>query len=104
MTTQEITQETCHVHGYSPQKQEYLRRLKLIEGQVRGVARMVEADEYCIDVLTQTSAITSALKAVNLALLKDHLEHCVAEAVREGGETAQEKFDEVMAAVKRLAK
>ena len=104
MTTQEIAPDACHTHGYSPQKQEYLRRLKLIEGQVRGVARMVEADEYCIDVLTQTSAITSALKAVNLALLKDHLEHCVAEAVREGGETAQEKFDEVLAAVKRLAK
>lgn len=104
MSVQEIVTESCHEHGYSPRKQEYLRRLKLIEGQVRGVARMVEADEYCIDVLTQTSAITSALKAVNLALLKDHLEHCVAEAVREGGDTAQEKFDEVMAAVKRLAR
>ena len=93
-----------HTHGYSPDKQAYLRRLKLVEGQVRGIARMVEDDEYCIDVLTQVSAATSALKSVSLALLKDHLEHCVAEAAREGGDVAQQKFDEVIDAVRRLAK
>lgn len=91
-------------HGYSDAKQAYLRRLKLIEGQARGLARMVEDDVYCIDILTQVSAVTSALKAVSMGLLKDHLEHCVAEAARVGGPEADEKFDEVIQAVKRLTK
>ena len=73
-------------------------------GQARGIARMVEQDEYCIDIMTQISAVTSALKAVSMALLKDHLEHCVAAAVREGGDAAQEKFDEAMTAISRLAR
>ena len=95
----------CHAqHGYTADKQAYLRRLRLIEGQARGVARMVEQDEYCIDIMTQISAVTSALKAVSMALLKDHLEHCVAAAVREGGDAAQEKFDEAMTAISRLAR
>lgn len=91
-------------HGYTPEKQAYLRRLRLIEGQTRGVARMVENDEYCIDVLTQISAITSALKAVSLGLLEDHLEHCVVNAALEGGEVAEEKLHEAMQAIRRLAK
>lgn len=91
-------------HGYTPQKQAYLRRLRLIEGQARGIARMVENDEYCIDVLTQVSAVTSALKAVSLGLLEDHLEHCVVNAAREGGDVAQEKLHEAMQAIRRLAK
>ncbi len=91
-------------HGYAPQKQAYLRRLRLIEGQARGIARMVENDEYCIDVLTQVSAVTSALKAVSLGLLEDHLEHCVVNAAREGGEVAEEKLHEAMQAIRRLAK
>ena len=90
--------------GYAADKQAYLRRLRLIEGQARGIARMVEQDEYCIDIMTQISAVTSALKAVSMALLKDHLEHCVAAAVREGGDAAQEKFDEAMTAISRLAR
>ena len=95
----------CHAqHGYTADKQAYLRRLRLIEGQARGIARMVEQDEYCIDIMTQISAVTSALKAVSMALLKDHLEHCVAAAVREGGDAAQEKFDEAMTAISRLAR
>ncbi len=95
----------CHaVHGYTASKGSYLRRMRLIEGQVRGIQRMLEADEYCIDIMTQVSAITSALKAVSMALLKDHLEHCVAAAAREGGEVAQEKFDEAMTAIARLAR
>ena len=91
-------------HGYTPQKQAYLRRLRLIEGQARGIARMVEDDVYCIDVLTQVSAVTSALKAVSLGLLEDHLEHCVVNAAREGGEVAEEKLQEAMQAIRRLAK
>ena len=91
-------------HGYTPQKAEYLRRLKLIEGQARGIARMVEEDKYCIDVLTQISAVTSALKAVSMGLLGDHLSHCVADAARKGGPEADEKLDEAMQAIRRLAK
>ncbi|QXT62625.1 MULTISPECIES: metal-sensitive transcriptional regulator [Tessaracoccus] len=91
-------------HGYTPQKAEYLRRLKLIEGQARGIARMVEEDKYCIDVLTQISAVTSALKAVSMGLLEDHLSHCVADAARKGGPEADEKLDEAMQAIRRLAK
>lgn len=94
---------TAH-HGYTPQKQAYLRRLRLIEGQARGIARMVENDEYCINVLTQVSAVTSALKAVSLGLLEDHLEHCVVNAAREGGDVAEEKLHEAMQAIRRLAK
>lgn len=90
-------------HGYSPRKADYLRRLKRIEGQARGVARMVDEDEYCIDVLTQISAVRSALQAVAMGLMEDHLEHCVANAAKEGGPKAQEKLDEAMRAIRRLA-
>lgn len=101
----ENTESGCRAeHGYAATKDAYLRRMRLIEGQARGVARMIEQDEYCIDVMTQISAVSSALKAVSMALLKDHLEHCVAAAAREGGETAQQKFDEAMAAISRLAR
>ena len=101
----EKEREGCHAqYGYTAEKQAYLRRLRLIEGQTRGIARMVKQDEYCIDIMTQISAVTSALKAVSMALLKDHLEHCVAAAVREGGDEAQEKFDEAMTAISRLAR
>lgn len=91
-------------HGYTPEKENYLRRLRLIEGQTRGIARMVEEDQYCIDVLTQISAVQSALKAVSLGLLEDHLGHCVAHAAAMGGVEADEKLDEAMAAIRRLAK
>lgn len=91
-------------HGYTPEKANYLRRLKLIEGQARGIARMVEEDKYCIDILTQISAIQSALKAVSFGLLEDHLGHCVAHAAAKGGEEADEKLEEAMAAIRRLAK
>lgn len=107
MSEQEIavpTPEGAVQYGYTPQKQAYLRRLRLIEGQARGIARMVENDEYCIDVLTQVSAVTSALKAVSLGLLEDHLEHCVVNAAREGGEVADAKLHEAMQAIRRLAK
>ena len=93
---------TAHAHrGYTSEKAAYLRRLKLIEGQVRGIARMVDEDKYCIDVLTQVAAATSALKAVSLGLLGDHLSHCVADAARSGGPEADEKLDEALQAITR---
>lgn len=103
----EITTEaTCHHtgHGYTPEKTAYLRRLRLIEGQTRGIARMVEEDQYCIDILTQVAAVTSALKAVSLGLLNDHLSHCVADAARQGGPEADAKIEEAMQAIKRLVR
>ena len=93
---------SCHTtHGYTPEKAAYLRRLKLIEGQTRGIARMVEEDQYCIDILTQVTAVTSALKAVSLGLLNDHLSHCVADAARQGGPEAEEQLDDAMQALQR---
>lgn len=91
-------------HGYIQDKHRYLARLRRIEGQVRGIHRMVEADEYCIDILTQVSAVNSALKNTALALLDDHMRHCVAHAAAAGGEEAEEKFREVADAIARLSK
>jgi DNA-binding FrmR family transcriptional regulator len=70
-------------HGYSANKEAYLRRLKRIEGQVRGIARMVDEDKYCIDILTQVSAVTKALHAVSLGLVEEHIGHCVVGAAAE---------------------
>ena len=92
------------MHGYTPDKDEYLKRLRRIEGQVRGLQRMVEEDKYCIDILTQVSAVNKALQSVALGLLDDHLEHCVAEAVAQGGDTAAEKVREASDAIARLVK
>ncbi|MGQ0843054.1 MAG: metal-sensitive transcriptional regulator [Sporichthyaceae bacterium] len=82
----------------------YLKRLNRIEGQVRGIAKMVEADKYCIDILTQVSAATRALEAVALGLLEDHLRHCVSEAAADGGPVAAEKIAEASAAIARLVR
>ena len=90
--------------GYIDDKADLLARLARIEGQVRGLARMVERDTYCIDVLTQVSATTRALQSVALALLDDHLTHCVTEAAGLGGDEAQEKLREASAAIARLVK
>lgn len=92
------------MHGYTPSKDDYLQRLRRIEGQVRGLQRMVENDEYCIDVLTQVSAATSALHSVALGLLEDHLGHCVAQAVTEGGDVADAKLREASDAIARLVR
>jgi DNA-binding FrmR family transcriptional regulator len=92
------------MHGYAPNKDSHLRRLRRIEGQVRGLARMVENDEYCIDVLTQVSAATRALQAVSLALLDEHLRHCVTAAIAEGGTEADTKIEEATAAITRLVR
>jgi CsoR family transcriptional regulator, copper-sensing transcriptional repressor len=90
--------------GYVESKDAYLARLRRIEGQVRGLARMVEEDTYCIDVLTQISAATKALQSVALMLLDEHLTHCVSHAVQAGGDGAEEKFNEASAAIARLVR
>ena len=90
--------------GYSDQKPRVQNRLRRIEGQVRGLQRMVEEDAYCIDVLTQVSAVTKALQAVALELLDEHLSHCVAEALAQGGAGGAEKVAEASAAIARLVR
>jgi DNA-binding FrmR family transcriptional regulator len=90
--------------GYAANKAKVLNRLRRIEGQVRGLERMVEDDAYCIDVLTQVSAATKALQAVALELLDDHLGHCVRDAVAAGGPGADDKVAEASAAIARLVR
>jgi DNA-binding FrmR family transcriptional regulator len=92
------------VPGYSDDKAAVLKRLRRVEGQVRGLQQMVEDDRYCIDVLTQVSAATKALQAVALELLQDHLSHCVRDAVAVGGPDADAKVAEATAAVARLVR
>jgi len=88
--------------GYHDHKTAYLTRLRRIEGQVRGLQRMVDEDTYCIDILTQVSAVTRALQGVAVGLVEDHLGHCVRDAVAEGGDTAEDKVAEATAAIARL--
>ncbi|WIM70526.1 metal-sensitive transcriptional regulator [Corynebacterium suedekumii] len=98
---------SCHepdVHGYNENKAKYLARLKRIEGQTRGIHRMIDEDQYCIDILTQVSAVTSALENVALALLQDHISHCVTGAATEGGDAADEKIAEAMKAIQKMVK
>ncbi len=90
--------------GYSDHRDEILRRLRRVEGQTRGLQRMVEEDVYCIDILTQISAATRALQAVAISLLEDHLGHCVADAVKRGGSERDEKLREATAAIERLVR
>ena len=92
-------------YGYVPQKADLQKRLARIEGQVRGVARMVEDERYCIDVLTQLAAVQTALEAVGLKVLDEHVRHCVARALASGDSAeAEAKADELLAAVQRFAK
>ncbi|MDQ3177344.1 MAG: metal-sensitive transcriptional regulator [Actinomycetota bacterium] len=91
-------------HGYIHRKDEYLRRLRRIEGQARGLQRMVDEEQYCIDILTQVSAMTKALQSVALALLDEHISHCVVDAAAAGGEEAEEKVQEASAAIARLVR
>ena len=91
-------------HGYISDKDKYLARLKRIEGQARGIYRMVNEEQYCIDILTQISALTSALQGVAVGLVDDHLKHCVTDAVREGGEVADAKLEEASKAIARLVR
>jgi CsoR family transcriptional regulator, copper-sensing transcriptional repressor len=92
------------VHGYSQNSDDYLARLRRIEGQVRGLQRMVEQDKYCIDILTQVSAVTRALQSVALGLLDEHMGHCVTQAVAEGGDNAAAKVREASDAIARLVR
>lgn len=98
------TPEPEVTHGYSAQKDNYARRLRRIEGQVRGIAKMIDEDKYCIDVLTQISAVNSALQSVALGLLEEHLGHCVSHAVAAGGAEADAKLAEASAAIARLVR
>jgi DNA-binding FrmR family transcriptional regulator len=90
--------------GYSGTKDDYLKRLRRIEGQVRGIARMVDEEVYCIDVLTQVAAVTKALQAVSLGLMEDHLGHCVVNAARESQEAGDAKVREASEAIARLVR
>jgi DNA-binding FrmR family transcriptional regulator len=92
------------MQGYGQDKAHYLRRLRRIEGQVRGLQRMVTEDAYCIDVLTQVSAVTRALQSVALGLLEDHLAHCVTQAIQDGGAEADTKIIEASDAIARLVR
>jgi len=92
-------------HGYSESKDTLVKRLHRIEGQVRGIERMVEEDRYCIDVLTQIGAVTTALESLGMAILDDHVKHCVTGAIASGdAEAAAEKSRELLEAVRRFAK
>jgi DNA-binding FrmR family transcriptional regulator len=96
--------EISKPHGYTQQKDNYAKRMRRIEGQVRGIARMIDEDKYCIDVLTQISAVNSALRSVALNLLDEHLSHCVTRAVADGGDEADDKLAEASAAIARLVR
>jgi DNA-binding FrmR family transcriptional regulator len=91
-------------HGYIQRKDDYLKRLRRIEGQARGIARMVDEEQYCIDILTQISAMTKALHAVSLGLVEEHLSHCVVDAARSSDAEAQQKVNEAVEAITRLVK
>lgn len=101
----EATADSCHsAHGYIGDKSKYLARLKRIEGQARGIHRMVDEETYCIDILTQISALTKALEGLALGLLDDHLRHCVIDAAKLGGEEAEIRIKEASDAIARLVR
>lgn len=91
-------------HGYVADKEALLKRLARIEGQVRGLRRMIDEEEYCVDVITQIGAVTKALDQVSLKLLADHTNHCVRGAAAKGGKQAEAKVEELLAAVQRFAR
>jgi CsoR family transcriptional regulator, copper-sensing transcriptional repressor len=91
-----------HAPGYHESKAAYVTRLRRIEGQVRGLQRLVDEDVYCLDILTQVAAVNKALQGVAVGLVEDHLSHCVRDAVAEGGEAADAKVAEATAAISRL--
>ena len=97
-----VTDHDRGIHGYHKQKAEHLKRLRRIEGQIRGLQRMVDEDVYCIDILTQVSASTKALQSFALQLLEEHLRHCVADAALKGGEEVDAKVEEATKAIGRL--
>ena len=101
----DVTPDKCHTaHGYISDKDRYLARLKRIEGQARGIHRMIDEEQYCIDILTQISALTSALRNVGLGLLDDHMKHCVLDAAQLGDDAAEAKIKEASDAIARLVR
>jgi DNA-binding FrmR family transcriptional regulator len=97
-----VTPHDRGVHGYHHQKDEHLKRLRRVEGQIRGLQRLVDEDVYCIDILTQVSASTKALQSFALQLLEEHLRHCVADAAVKGGKEIDAKVEEATKAIARL--
>ena len=91
-------------HGYITEKEQYLQRMKRIEGQARGIAKMIDEEKYCIDILTQISALTRAIQGVATGLLDDHLKHCVVDAVAQGGPEGEAKLKEASDAIARLVR
>lgn len=102
MTTDTASEN--HQHGYISDKGRYLVRMKRIEGQARGIAKMIDEEKYCIDILTQISALTRALQGVATGLLDDHLRHCVLNAAKQGEDEALEKLQEASEAISRLVR
>ncbi len=98
------TIEQVNEYGYIHRTEDYLKRLRRIEGQSRGLQRMVEEEKYCIDILTQVSAMTKALQSVALGLLEEHMSHCVVQAAAAGGPEAEAKVREASAAIARLVR
>ena len=101
---QNLESDPAHQHGYIRRKDDYLTRLRRIEGQARGLQRMVEDEKYCIDILTQVSAMTKALQSVALGLLEEHMSHCLVEAAAAGGHEAELKVREASEAIARLVR
>jgi len=100
-----VTETTTHGHGYAADKDALVRRLHRIEGQVRGIERMIEDDRYCIDVLTQISAVSTALDSLAFRILDDHVNHCVADALASGDPgQAEQKSKELLEAVHRFSR
>jgi len=98
-----IEESECNrMPGYSINRDDYLTRLRRIEGQVRGLQRMIEEDKYCIDVLTQITSVTSALRSVGLGLLDEHVRHCVMDAANDSTQAGNDKIDEAIGAIERL--
>lgn len=99
-----MAEHEAHQHGYIHRKDDYLKRLRRIEGQARGLQRMVDEEQYCIDILTQVAAMTKALQAVSLGLLEEHMNHCVVDAARAGEAEGREKVAEALEAITRLVR
>ncbi|POX41268.1 hypothetical protein C3486_09675 [Streptomyces sp. Ru73] len=97
-----VTNHDLGIHGYAQQKDAHIKRLRRIEGQIRGLQRMLEEDVYCIDILTQVSASTKGLQSFGLQLLEEHLRHCVADAAVKGPEAIDEKVREATKAIERM--
>jgi len=103
-TTVSETATAAHQHGYISDKDRYRARMKRIEGQARGIAKMIDDEKYCIDILTQVSALTRALQGVATGLLDDHLKHCVLDAAKLGDDAAIAKIQEATDAINRLVR